>query len=260
MTRLKFLLVSMAVAVLSATSLAPGSFFEDFESPFATADLSLAPWSVEGGSPTIVSGGPSPSLQDVELNSGDEESLTLAPGDQISVGKVEFDLYIASGGSFRWTAKDGSAWRIARFYFKNGAGVVDIATSLFGANTVADVMDFDTWTRFELSFDNDTEVFSLEIGGVLVYDEFPYNEAGLGHDFSGELLERIDWENVSGNDVLCDNVFVGEGTFHNISGSVGVAGVVMDGLPNDPVSGPSGDYSAQVADGWTGAVTPTLEG
>jgi len=45
-----------------------------------------------------------------------------------------------------------------------------------------------------------------------------------------------------------------------ISGRTGLAGVVLQGLPNDPVSGSGGVYNATVPYGWDGTVTPTKEG
>jgi len=45
-----------------------------------------------------------------------------------------------------------------------------------------------------------------------------------------------------------------------ISGTVGLGGVVMQGLPGEPVTDYSGRYSATVIYGWTGNVTPTKEG
>ena len=45
-----------------------------------------------------------------------------------------------------------------------------------------------------------------------------------------------------------------------ISGSTGMAGVILRGLPNSPVSGPDGSYSVEVAYKWSGAVTPTKTG
>jgi len=45
-----------------------------------------------------------------------------------------------------------------------------------------------------------------------------------------------------------------------ISGSVGVDGVIMKGLPGDPVTNSRGSYSAVVKYGWDGTVTPTKEG
>jgi hypothetical protein len=55
------------------------------------------------------------------------------------------------------------------------------------------------------------------------------------------------------------------GTTYAISGKVmagvlPVPGVVLDGLPGAPVTNASGQYSATVASGWTGTVTPTLMG
>ena len=45
-----------------------------------------------------------------------------------------------------------------------------------------------------------------------------------------------------------------------ISGSAGIAGIKMTGLPNDPVTGADGRYSAEVQYGWSGKVTPEKEG
>lgn len=45
-----------------------------------------------------------------------------------------------------------------------------------------------------------------------------------------------------------------------ISGSVGIPGVMMQGLPGNPVSASDGTYEATVLYGWTGTVTPTKEG
>ena len=50
---------------------------------------------------------------------------------------------------------------------------------------------------------------------------------------------------------------------YTISGSVGINGVTMNGLPGDPVTrGPnmSGFYAGTVDEGWSGTVTPTMEG
>ena len=47
---------------------------------------------------------------------------------------------------------------------------------------------------------------------------------------------------------------------YTIHGSVGIGGVVMSGLPGDPISDANGLYSAIVGYGWNGTVTPTKEG
>jgi len=47
---------------------------------------------------------------------------------------------------------------------------------------------------------------------------------------------------------------------YTISGSVGQAGVVMTGLPDNPVSGSNGTYQAVVEYGWSGAVMPEKAG
>ena len=55
------------------------------------------------------------------------------------------------------------------------------------------------------------------------------------------------------------NYTAAEITF-TVSGSAGAPGVVMNGLPNNPISGKDGTYSAIVKYGFTGTVTPTKEG
>lgn len=45
-----------------------------------------------------------------------------------------------------------------------------------------------------------------------------------------------------------------------ISGSAGAAGAVLKGLLKDVVAGPKGEYRVEVKYGWSGTITPTLEG
>ncbi len=45
-----------------------------------------------------------------------------------------------------------------------------------------------------------------------------------------------------------------------ISGSVGVPGVTMKGMPGDPLTDTNGDYSGAIPQGWSGTVTPVKEG
>ncbi len=47
---------------------------------------------------------------------------------------------------------------------------------------------------------------------------------------------------------------------YTISGRVGLAGVLMKGLPGDPISDNEGAYSAKVPHGWSGTVAPIKEG
>jgi len=54
--------------------------------------------------------------------------------------------------------------------------------------------------------------------------------------------------------------FVAEKVTHIISGSAGVSGVTMKGLPGNPVTDASGYYTATVDWGWKGTVTPDKEG
>ncbi|MFC1636855.1 hypothetical protein ACFL5Z_18680, partial [Planctomycetota bacterium] len=47
---------------------------------------------------------------------------------------------------------------------------------------------------------------------------------------------------------------------YTISGSAGIAGVKMEGLPGNPVTDENGYYQTKVDYGWNGTVTPTKEG
>ncbi len=54
--------------------------------------------------------------------------------------------------------------------------------------------------------------------------------------------------------------FVAERIAFIISGTVGIEGAIMQGLPGNPVTDPSGFYQATVDYGWSGTVTPVKEG
>jgi hypothetical protein len=47
---------------------------------------------------------------------------------------------------------------------------------------------------------------------------------------------------------------------YTISGTTGIGGVKLTGLPVEVTCGASGSYSAQVEYGWTGTITPDKEG
>jgi hypothetical protein len=69
-----------------------------------------------------------------------------------------------------------------------------------------------------------------------VTKEFPPVKSNLTQNFTSEIKKLL------------------------ISGSVGEAGVTMNGLPGNPVTGQNGVYSVKVDYGWSGTVTPTKEG
>jgi hypothetical protein len=58
---------------------------------------------------------------------------------------------------------------------------------------------------------------------------------------------------------LNDNYVARDFTFR-ISGSAALPGVLLQGLPGEPVTDARGDYSVEVPYGWTGKVTPVLGG
>jgi type II secretory pathway component GspD/PulD (secretin) len=59
---------------------------------------------------------------------------------------------------------------------------------------------------------------------------------------------------------LDNQSYIPEEITYTISGSVGKEGVVMNGLPGNPISGPDGFYKTVVPYEWSGTVTPDLIG
>ncbi len=76
-----------------------------------------------------------------------------------------------------------------------------------------------------------------------------------GYEFEPPTREYTGLTEDSKDDNYVARVF----TF-TISGSAGVPGVVMTGLPNEPITDENGEYSASVEYGWSGLVTPSKEG
>ncbi len=84
---------------------------------------------------------------------------------------------------------------------------------------------------------------------------------------STTCLVRVSETSDSATSDSSDTVFtiVPAVTTHTISGTILIrglplAGVVLSGLPGDPITDASGAYSATVDDGWSGTVTPVLDG
>ncbi|MFZ2146476.1 MAG: hypothetical protein WAV28_04575 [Sedimentisphaerales bacterium] len=63
-----------------------------------------------------------------------------------------------------------------------------------------------------------------------------------------------------GNPALAQNEPEGKLSTYTISGSVGLSGVTMHGLPGNVVTDPSGYYTATVEQGWSGTVIPVKKG
>ena len=91
--------------------------------------------------------------------------------------------------------------------------------------------------------------------------EVPYGWDGKvepnkpGHEFTPAYMEYTDVMEVKTNQTYQARVF----TFQ-IAGSANMAGVVMRGLPGDPITDTNGYYTATVEYGWHGTVTPERAG
>ena len=91
--------------------------------------------------------------------------------------------------------------------------------------------------------------------------EVPYKWSGKvtpdkeGHEF---MPEARDYSNVT--DVYANEDYVARVFNYEISGTAGMAGVVMAGLPGEPITDLDGRYTATVEHGWSGKITPTKAG
>jgi hypothetical protein len=76
-----------------------------------------------------------------------------------------------------------------------------------------------------------------------------------GHFFEpqGRIYKKLDGDRI-------DDDYRAHVIAYTISGQVGVGGVLLKGLPNDPISNNEGVYKANVPYGWAGVVIPTKEG
>jgi len=77
----------------------------------------------------------------------------------------------------------------------------------------------------------------------------------LGYNFDPPSRE---YANINGP--MASQNYIGTLLTFKISGSTGMPGVTMSGLPGNPVSDEKGSYSAVVDYGWAGTVTPLKEG
>ena len=76
-----------------------------------------------------------------------------------------------------------------------------------------------------------------------------------GHEFLPPLLEYASLTENQTNQDYTAKVFT-----YQISGTAGMAGVVMKGLPGEPMTDGNGYYTATVPHGWSGKVTPDKPG
>lgn len=98
-------------------------------------------------------------------------------------------------------------------------------------------------------------------GGGIYKVELPYGWTGTvtptkeGHEFSPASREYPPLMSAQTNQDYTARVFT-----YQISGTTNQAGVILKGLPDDPISDNNGYYTAIVPHGWSGKVTPDKPG
>jgi Bacterial type II and III secretion system protein len=104
--------------------------------------------------------------------------------------------------------------------------------------------------------------------GNVVTDASGFYSATVDYNWKGTVTPVLDgytfspasktYPGVTGN--LTNENYVPTPITYTITGKVNMEGVEMNGLPGNPVTGSDGSYSATVAYGWQGTVTPIKEG
>ena len=99
-------------------------------------------------------------------------------------------------------------------------------------------------------------------------DEMGRYSLSLPLNWSGKISlskEGLDLESWSmtfkniAKDLVMPDIELSKPKF-TISGSIGMSGVIMKGLPGDPATDASGNYSVLVTEGWSGSIKPVKEG
>jgi len=122
-----------------------------------------------------------------------------------------------------------------------------------------------------LTISGSTRLFGVEIVGLPgnpVTDERGYYVATVPYGWSGTVTPQkegfafepasMTYSSINADQTNKD--YAAKLVAFTISGSAGVRGVTMIGLPGNPVSGSKGGYRGTVNYGWSGTVTPTREG
>ncbi len=120
-----------------------------------------------------------------------------------------------------------------------------------------DHMDIETIALHELGH----WLYLRDLYGNLLDEE--YDKAKVMYGLGSYGLRK---RNFHQDDIAGINWIYGRPDFFNISGYIksasgaGIEGVLLNGLPGNPVSNSNGYYSADVANGWSGTVTPEKTG
>ena len=104
--------------------------------------------------------------------------------------------------------------------------------------------------------------------GPVISDESGFYRATVSYGWSGTVTPMLrgynfnpsskNYNKVSSN--LDNEDYIASLMTFTISGTTGLDGVEMNGLPGNPITNSGGLYSAQVDYGWSGTVIPTKEG
>ena len=256
----------LAILLLISSS-ALAEFSEDFEG-MVSSDLDTAPWYRWGGGgylPGIVTGAGTNATNVVSMSEFSYTKLLVPDACQYEIGVLEFDWYEQTNRWSKIYLRESAGWNVVHFnILDNGGGtsleVEDHYDSTAKAN---DVVQTGTWHHFKINWNVNANsgagVYSVAVDG----QELWMAASGPGYNYTGKPVTDILFYAYSygGLDATqFDNVSIAESNIYTISGNAGEAAVTMAGLPGNPDSAGDGSYAAEVFEGWSGTVTPTLAG
>ncbi len=182
-------LTALGVLALSATAWA--DYSTDFESPFATGDLSVAPWSTVAAGANPAGSIVSSTIDTANNNTkvlhipGTASATWVDTGAGVETGTLAFDLLmsgVAPHPTFTLIAgvSDVSGGHAVRWAISNVAGGADMDLRIYdpGLGTTAvvltDFMAKDSWTNIKIDFNSVTDTYALAVNDVPQFTGQPY--------------------------------------------------------------------------------------
>jgi hypothetical protein len=125
--------------------------------------------------------------------------------------------------------------------------------------------------RITLTISGSTGLIGVVMNGLPgnpVTDQSGYYSVSVSFGWAGKVIPQKEGFTFNPpakiysavNEDITNQDYSAEILSYTISGTVGIGGVIMQGLPGEPITDYNGRYSATVQYGWSGTVTPRKEG
>ncbi len=219
------------------------TYSREFAFTDANGDFTLGGGPVGGGKLRFSKGGYAAEFYNDKTTFGLGDTLPTVAGGTI----IDADAQLGSGGRITGTVTD-----------RLGTGIRNVWVRLYSA------LDGTYPYAGAMSTSSGSFAFRVPPGEYKIF----FNATGLdytsewytdAYSFAAATVVNVSEDGTtSGIDVQLDSKLILSGTI-DLAGYP-LANVVLSGMPGNPVTDASGNYSAQVDCNWSGTVTPTLAG